>query len=157
MGLNPDYFSDVLALCSPRVSVTRSIRFAIMLTRDRVKPRDMMRTIYASVTHYYRTMEIRGPKTSAFAAALKGDLSAIPLDVHMARALGVPHVQVSRVACRREACKRIRKVARDLGWANAEVQASIWAAQMRQSGRNVQHVSVLSNVTLWDQQISKAA
>ncbi len=154
MGVCPNRFSDLLAVCSPRVSVTRCVRWAIMLTRDpHAKPHDMMRTVWASVKHYYRTGEIRGPKTGPFALALKGDLSAIPLDTWMARALGVPDIQVSRVACRREACKRIRRVARDLGWAPAEVQAAIWAAQMRQSGRNVQHVAVLSNVTLWDQSI----
>jgi hypothetical protein len=158
MGLDPDRFSDLLAVTSPRVSVTRNVRYAIMLMRDpHIKPHDMMRTVWASVEHYYRTGEIRGPKTGPFAAALRGDLSAIPLDVWMARALRVPHVQVSRVGVNREACKRIRVVARSLGWAPAEVQAAIWAATVREHGRNVPIVSVMSNVTLWDQNISKAA
>jgi hypothetical protein len=155
MGVDPDEFTDILAVTSPRVSVTRNVRYALMLVENpHVKPHDMMRTVYAAYTYWLETGEIRGPKTNPFSRALKGDLSAIPLDVWMSRALNVPHVQVSRVACRREACKRIRAVARRLGWKPAEVQAAIWATAMRQAGRNVQFVSIMQNMTLWDQKVA---
>ena len=151
LGCKPKLFSDLMAITSPRVSVKRNIRFAIMIIgRPDNKPHDMMRNIWASVQHYYRTGEIRGPKTGPFARALMGDLSAIPLDVWMARALSVTQVSLATKRVREPAQARIRKVADNLGWKPAEVQAAIWACQVKRAGRTVPVVSVFDLLKLWD-------
>lgn len=159
MGTCPRKFSDLLAVTSPRVSVSRNIRYAIMLTeRPSDKPHDMMRTVWSSVQHYYRTGEIRGPKTGPFARALRGDLSAVPLDVWMARALNVSHKKLATKQIREPAVKRIRAVARILGWKPAEVQAAIWASAVRDIGngkvRRIPMMDVSGNVNLWNLKIA---
>ncbi len=155
MGICARTFTELLAVTSPRTSVTRNVRYAIQLTaKPTHKPHDMMRTVWAAYTHWRLTGEIRGPKTSPFSRALQGDLSAVPLDVWMARALLVDHKKLATKRVREPAEKRIRAVARILGWKPAEVQASIWAYTVRQAGRNVPVVTVMSNVTLWDEKIA---
>jgi len=125
LDVQPQYLADVLAITSPRVQVRRNIRIAVRYikegTLDGVLP-----GVRTALAHYEETGEIRGPKTSAFAAALMGDPEAIVLDVWMARALGVDQAKFSSAKVRREAERRVRKVARRLGWAPAQVQAAIW-------------------------------
>ncbi len=150
LGCCPQRFSDIMALTSPRASVTRNVRWTIMLMGSpNVKPHDMMHNIWASVQHYYRTGEIRGPKTGPFARALKGDLSAIPLDVWMARALGVEHTKLATKQVREPAQALIKRVADRLGWPPAEVQAAVWATAARAGGRRPPTVSVFDSLTLW--------
>lgn len=147
----PNRFSDLMAVTSPRVSVKRNVRFAIMLTRSPdAKPNDMMRTVWASYRHWQRTGEIRGPKTGPFARALQQDLSAVPLDVWMARALDVDHKRLATMRVRYPATDRVVAVAERLGWEPAEAQAAIWAAAVRQAGRNVPIVSVFDEVSIFD-------
>lgn len=130
LGISPVRFSDLLAIMSPRVSVRKNIGLTLAyLAGDRSeKPAGCLAAVWAAVRHYERTGEIRGPKTSAFAKAIRGDYRAVVLDVWMARAFGVEQSEFSRPAVHREAAKRIRNVAKRLGWAPAEVQAAIWTA-----------------------------
>lgn len=144
LDVQPQYLADVLAITSPRVHVRRNIRIAVRYIRtgdlDGVLP-----GVRAALAHYEATGEIRGPKTSAFAAALMGDPDAIVLDVWMARALGVDQARFGSVKVRREAERRVRKVARALGWAPAQVQAAIWTHWVethRTNGRGGRRVYV---------------
>lgn len=123
-------FSDVLAITSPRVSVGSNVRITLHYFRsDKTLPSGVISGTRAAMRHYQTTGEIRGPKTSAFAKACRGDLSAVVLDVWMARAFGVDQAKLSdSPRVHREACRRIRAVARRLGWEPAEVQAAIWTA-----------------------------
>lgn len=150
LDISADKLAALLAVCSPRVSVKRSIRFALMLLkRPNDKPADMMSTVYAAVRHWQRTGEIRGPKTGPFAKALLGDLSAVVLDVWMAVAFGVPHVAWNRRKLRTIAQDRVRQAARVLGWRPAEVQAAVWAAVVKAAGRKVAFLHVSSELSLF--------
>jgi len=119
-------FSDVLAITSPRVSVRKNIGLAIRYI-ETGSVIGMLSGTRAALRHYETTGEIRGPKTSAFAKACRGDLSAVVLDSWMADAFKIDHKDLSdRPRVHREACRRIRNVAHELGWPPAEVQAAIW-------------------------------
>lgn len=122
-------YCDIMALTSPRVRVRRNVEFTeAFLTdgfRGLVKLR-CMETVMLPVRRYLETGKINGPKTSAFALALKGDEDAIVLDVWMARALGVPEGSVNTKQVRNKALPRIRAVARELNITPAQAQAAIW-------------------------------
>jgi len=137
LDIDSDRLSDLLALFSPRVSVKRNIRVTLAYLATGKHGKGTMKGTKAAVTHYELTGDIRGPKTSAFAKALQGDLSAVVLDTWMADAFGIDQSRFSVKAVHRECCKRIRAVAGELGWKPAEVQAAIWVAVVRQSGRAV--------------------
>jgi hypothetical protein len=129
------YFADILAILSPRVSVKRNLRFAVRYVETGQFAPDIMRGIRAGIAHYHATGEIRGPKTAPFAAALKRDYSAIVLDVWMAKAFGIPQAAFSNKGTHAKCCKRIASAAKRLGWQNAEVQAAVWTAIVKASGR----------------------
>ena len=126
-GLNPDSFIDVLALVSPRCKVQRSITRAIEYCSTGMLPRDVPISIRQSVSHWECTGEIRGPKTSAFSRALKGDKNAVVLDVWICRAIGCPHELITRKANWAMGDKLIRSVAFLLRWPPREAQAAIWS------------------------------
>lgn len=132
MGWNPQRFADILALTSPRVSVSRNARLAIRYMA-RGDTSGLMRSIRTSLDTYERTGRIHGPKTRAFALALMGEPDAIVLDTWMAKALDTD--PVFTVAVRREAEVRIRKVASALNWTPAQVQAAIWTHWYEDAGR----------------------
>lgn len=132
-----DRFVDVLALTSPRTSVRRNIRVAIHYMQTGQWLTGVIDTTKRAMAHYLETGEIRGPKTSAFAAALKGDLSAVVLDVWMAEAFKVDQRRFDRIPVRAKCNQRIRAAAGRLCWRPAEVQAAIWATTVRDHGRRV--------------------
>ena len=143
LDIAPGRFADLLSLFSPRVSVTRSVRFAVHYARTGQYKPDIIRPVRAAVGHYELTGRIRGPKTSAFARVLRGDDSAIVLDVWMAVALGVDQKRLS-AKCVYSACsERIARSAKLLGWTNAETQASIWGAVVSKNRRTVPSLFIL--------------
>ena len=103
-----------------------------------------------AMQHYEETGEIRGPKTSAFAAALKGDKDAIVLDTWMAKAFEIEQHQFGRASVRRECECRVRQTARLCGYEPAQCQAAIWAGTMLRNGRRVQMLRVSDEMVLWD-------
>jgi hypothetical protein len=160
LGFDVQTYVDVLAITSPRVNVRKNVQLtnAYMTTRKRIRnaPRPgigtatgpsfapylvhrqvagLMTSIRSGLEHYELTGEIRGPKTSAFARALLGDGDAIVLDVWMARALDVEQATLATRKVREPCEDLVRKVARSLGWAPAQVQAAVWTHWYEDRGR----------------------
>lgn len=167
LEVTPRRLADLLALFSPRVSVRRSIRFTVHYIQSqqtvcsvcgtdwtagrvscdcdcRAVPirtgeflPDVTRSVRASIAHYEKTGIIRGPKTSAFARAVLGDRDAIVLDTWMAVAFNIDQKRIATKAVHGACCKKLRRLAKSLGWSNAETQAAIWTGAVRAAGRNV--------------------
>lgn len=115
---------DVVAITSPRVHVSRNLALAKYYLETGKPMQGTMLGVRKALEHYEATGEIRGPKTSAFAANLKGDECQVTLDVWMLRALMLP--ERPRKSDREKACYRIRKVSERLSWTPAQAQAAIW-------------------------------
>ena len=140
LGVDAVAFTEILAVTSPRCSVTRNVKYAIMLTdKPFTRPSGMLGKVFSSYIHWLDTGIIRGIKTRPFANALLGDHTAIPLDTWMNKALGMP-AKLS-TAQHRQATARVALAADYLGWWNCETQAAIWASAVRYAGRNVPTVS----------------
>lgn len=130
-------FTDVLAILSPRITVTRNVKAAIAyMETGQVLP-DLVRSTHQAMAHYEETGEIRGPKTSAFARALRLDEEAIVLDSWMSVALGVEHRKLATKRVRHSAERRIRYASHLMGWMPAQFQAAVWSAAVLRAGRNV--------------------
>lgn len=135
LGVSPKYLADVLAIMSPRVHVTRNIRIALTYITGGGYA-GVMPGVVQSLRYYEDTTHIRGPKTSAFARALRGDKEAIVLDVWMGRALNVPQEKLGTKRVMQPANALVRRVGNSLGWAPAEVQAAIWTHWVRTHRRS---------------------
>lgn len=138
IGVSPGYFADVLAVTSPRVHVSRNVTLAVAAVRGTLHTAGALAATRRAYLTYQATGRINGPKTRAFADALRGDETAVVLDVWMARAFAVSkalqrdpeRVQAlafSRKESRAECIRRVEAVAARLGWTPAQTQAAIWA------------------------------
>lgn len=127
----------ILGITSPRVQVQRNARYTKeymshwVISPDihtHAKLKGLMPMVRTGLVNYETTGEINGPKTSAFAGACMGDLSQVVLDTWMAKVLGIHQDTFKRKPVRGKADKRIRQVAKQLGWEPAQTQAAIWTA-----------------------------
>lgn len=149
-GWDFNRFVDILAITSPRIAVVRNIRAALHYMDTGTVIHATIRSTRAALAHYEKTGVIRGPKTSAFAQALKGDLDAVVLDVWMSKAFEIEHKQFNKRKIREECERRIRKAARICNIQPAELQAASWAATVRRHGRNTPLFNVSQELTLFD-------
>ena len=156
LNVEPARLADLLSLFSPRVSVKRSIRFAITYIERGRFVHGCMESVRAAVRHYETTGDIRGPKTEPFARAIYGDLSAVVLDVWMARAFGIEQRLFDRHGVHYECSRRVALAAKRLGWAPAEAQAAIWTAAVRRAGRNPAPFSIVAD-QLWGDELITGA
>lgn len=125
------WLCDLVAITSPRVGVKRNVRFAWGEFIGRDRPSDMMRSTRAALDHYYRTGEIRGPKTSRFAQVLHGSDNVVVVDSWMARSLSVPITKARNRTTQRLAERVIGHVARANDWPLSDAQAAVWAGVIR--------------------------
>ena len=131
-----------LALFSPRVTVKRSVTYAVHYMRTGEILPTVMRGVRASVEHYERTGTLRGPKTDAFRRAILGDQDAVVLDTWMAKALRIDGKRFEAKRVRESAERRVVYVAHMMDWTPAETQAAIWSGTMMASGRSVPHLQL---------------
>lgn len=132
-GISDRYVADVLAITSPRVSVTRNIRATRYYFQSGYLPSDLIKTTHLALDHYESCGEIRGPKTSRFARCLMLEEEPVVLDVWMAKALGVPQKWFGTKNGYGKGEDRIREVASKVGMTPAQTQASIWGAVYQMS------------------------
>lgn len=149
-GWDFDRFVDVLAITSPRVAVVRNIRVAMHYMQTEKFLSGTIRNTRAAMKHYEATGEIRGPKTSAFARALKGDLDAIVLDSWMSKAFEIEQITFRNRTVKDECERRVCRAARACDLRPAELQAASWAVIVRRHGRNTPLFDVSSELTLFD-------
>ncbi len=131
--------ADLVAITSPRVSVKRNLRFAWGEFIGDERLSDMTRSTRSALDHYYRTGEIRGPKTNRFARVLRGDDNVVVVDTWTARALGVADGQARKKSTQELAERVMRHVQRSVSrrgircvpWTLAETQAAVWAGVIR--------------------------
>lgn len=122
---------DLVAITSPRVSVKRNLKFAWGEYTGRPRPSDMIRSTRAALDYYYRTNEIRGPKTSRFAAVLRGADNVVVVDTWMARSLSVPDNKARNRTTQTLAEQVIGHVARAHAVPLSDAQAMVWAGIIR--------------------------
>lgn len=130
-------FVPVLAVTSPQVSVATNVKYACEHMHFGTIPTPLPSvkiSLENLIASGYVVGSIRGPKTRRFAQALLGDPEAVVLDVHMGYALKVDPAKLKNKSIQAEAEKRIKWVAKALGWFPAEVQAAIWTAQRDRAG-----------------------
>lgn len=141
-GCDVDRACDLTALFSPRVPVKRNLGL-VESYLGRV-PLDRLPTIpsvKASVRVYERGGGIRGPKTSRFARALRGDPHAVVVDTWIIQALdaSVPRTlrEYLRLAARVQALTyRLRVVSTDTALhSHRNVQACLWVGYQIHRGR----------------------
>ena len=128
--LDPNRVIDVLAILSPRVSVARNVALATAYLETRAID-GVMRSRVVALSRYEQDGVVRGPKVSAFAAALKGE-DAIVVDSWMLRLFEESPTVPGLKRCRRA----IASVAGKLGWPSAETQAALWCGVRSAYGFN---------------------
>lgn len=133
----PFEMTNILALVSPRTSVTRSVRVTLQYIAAGTLPKDVIRTTRAALRHYKETGKIRGAKTSAFARALRGDVYAIPLDTWMAIALNANHKKLETQWLRSCCKRRIHYCSYILHISPRQCQAAIWAGTVMKHRQTV--------------------
>jgi hypothetical protein len=134
--VEPQRVADVLAVSSPRVTVTRNVRATRFYFEHGHLPHDLVIGVHLAMLHYEQTGEIRGPKTGAFAKCLMLNEDEVVIDVWMCRAIGIPHSAAGTKRGYGMAVRRIRKVADQIGIEPARCQAAIWAGIYGRSFKN---------------------
>lgn len=135
IGVNAGIVADILSITSPRVAVSRNIKLANHFLKYGFPHATTLPGTIAALKHYADTGEIRGPKTSAFAHALRGNSNAVVLDVWMADACKCDQKAFATIGGYQKAAKRVVSASRRLGWTPAETQAAIWCATVEKAGR----------------------
>lgn len=111
----------LLAATSPRCALIDNLRRA--LRRQSPLP-----THQANIARALRGEELSGPKVSAFARALSGDLDAITIDVWLCRALNIHPKLTTRQYLSAE--RRIRRAASRAHCNPRDFAASVWCGTL---------------------------
>ena len=136
-------FAQVLALCSPRVTVTRCVRNALMYCEHRELFDNTLSNVKRSLTHYERTGELRGQKVYAFSTALLGCESAIVLDTWIAKAMRIPQQSFQTQEGRLASEQAIRTIAKRIEECPRDTQAALWCGTLIDRGLQPRPLPVL--------------
>lgn len=123
---SPGRVSDIVAILSPRVVVSRNLRLAREYLEHGRTGADVTRSTRVALKHYEETGKIRGPKTSAFALCLRGDDNAVVIDSHILRAFGIS-IRDRKKYVRQRIVSMIVDAAQCLSITPSACQAAIWA------------------------------
>lgn len=117
---------DVLALASPRKTVLDSVRIAkhYLATGQIV---DVVTSVRKQWRHWEATGAINGPKCRAFAAALRGDDSALVVDTWIMAALRAPLTSTGKLWVLEAASRRFKALSDITGLPVASCQAAVWS------------------------------
>ena len=130
--LDADFIADVIAILSPRVQVSRNCKLALSWLFEGITDGVMQQRLDA-LALYVQTQTVNGPKVSQFALNLKGDFSAITVDVWIAKAFGVKFNGIKDFE--REGIKDvIRSLADFYGLTPAACQAAVWVGVRKYYG-----------------------
>ena len=130
-GCSTNRVADVLAITSPRCTVNRNLAVTCQYLQTGTVPADVTKSTRAALRYYESTGKIRGPKTSRFAAVLKGDESHLVVDTHIARAFGHDERAARTKRVREQILPIVQRIAKRRGWTIAATQAAIWAGYYR--------------------------
>lgn len=139
-GLRLRYGADarrmayLIACTSMRASVAANItlaeKAARLLDEGRSLRSHFTRSQVVVIENWVKTGTIRGPKISAFAAAILGDPDAVPVDRWMYRVGKQPVTRRGRLWI----VEGVTTLARYYGISPAEAQAAIWCGAKRLAG-----------------------
>lgn len=132
---NCGYVADLLALTSPRCHISRNVGFVRSILDGDDYPVGIMPTVHRSLERYRISGKIYGKKTGCFAQNLRGNLSPITLDVHMARAFQVPQKTLFRRDIFERIYRNILRLSNEHGLKPAQTQAAIWAGSLISQNR----------------------
>ena len=134
-----NFVADVVAILSPRISVSRNARLAHQyITTDDVS--GIMETRISAMDYYRRTGKVSrsGRKVKNFAANLRGDFSVVTIDVWMARAFGANYEGANSPAksdaIYAKMAGKITRLAARVGLSPASLQACIWSGIRQEHG-----------------------
>ena len=116
--------SDVVAILSPRVSVSMNVRYARSYLETGKAP-GAMKARLAALARYESSGAFNGPKVNAFSRALQGDGDAVVVDAWMVRLFNMPSKGLTEKGYE-HAASIVRGVAVELGWQASETQAALW-------------------------------
>jgi hypothetical protein len=120
--------ADLIAVLSPRAKWTRNVRVAIdMLNAPHKRPSGVMQALFKQAQGVlFNDKAANGPKTREFALALKGDYSAVPIDMHMMNAAGF-NGRKAPTPYQRRACQfAVNALAVQYGIEPARMQSILW-------------------------------
>jgi hypothetical protein len=125
-----DHAAVAIAHLSPRTRWSENVRLA----KDLAETGDAFGTIRGHVTRAKAALAAddpwstfgKAPKTRSFAANIRGDLSAVTVDVWASRIAGVSEQQLGRVGVYEAIAHAYRLEARRAGILPAQLQAITW-------------------------------
>lgn len=130
------FVTDVIAIYSPRVQVSRNITFAKHFIETGNHPEGSLRARTVAAERYVQTGKYTGRKVLAFADNLLNPETSqlVTVDTHIAKAYGIgsDFSPTQFVAI----CRHITAIARVSGYLPHEVQAAVWTGRfLRDLGR----------------------
>lgn len=126
-----EYFTGLLAACSPRISVRRSIRQALLYQTGKRYFPNFPSTIRVCVEKWDSQRILTGQKIEAFRKALLGDESAIVVDTHICKAFRIPQASLARKNVLPAVCQRITALADRIDCNPRDTQAQLWGGAFR--------------------------